>query len=80
MRDLKWFDNYAIQTDWSDWQRLLESPERLQQLRGLAAYFSNGEWKEQIDAKVRRRLAELANSPDPWISEEAKLAIEESRK
>lgn len=72
--------------DWSDWQGLLASPERIQQLRGLAAFFSIRDQANPIDdgknplgEKVRLRLAELAKSPDPWISEEAKLAPGEAQ-
>jgi hypothetical protein len=73
--------------DWSEWQQLLESPNRLQQLRGLAAFVGTrewyspiGAWTKPLDEKARRRLSELANSPDPWISEEAKLALNEAKK
>jgi hypothetical protein len=62
------------------WQDCLESDDRVQQIRGLAAYWYNFEKHPQksIDEKLRRRLAELSTSPDPWISEEAKLALEEA--
>jgi hypothetical protein len=77
----------SIAPDWSDWQRLLESSDRVKQLRGLAVYFGVGEWysatvpwSKPLDNSVRHRLEELANSPDPWISEEAKLALEEGKK
>jgi hypothetical protein len=80
--DLKSFGGYGITPEWPDWQRLLESSERLQQLRGLVALWKDGERKGHIDAsdKVRDRLTELSTSPDPWISEEAKLALEEAKK
>ncbi len=64
----------------SNWQDRLESFERLEQLRGLAAYLDGPRRTEPIDDKVRLRLAELAKSPDPWISEEAKLALAEAEK
>ncbi len=56
---------------------LLESSDLVQQLRGLAAYLYGNpfRWKN-IDDKTRRRFAELADSPDPWVSEEAKFALE----
>jgi hypothetical protein len=76
--------------DWADWAGLLESPQPLQQLRGLAALWYDRDnsamiahFKDdrarylRIDAKVRRRLKELAKSSDPWISEEAQMMLAE---
>lgn len=62
----------------SNWQDRLDSPERLEQLRGLAAYLAGPHRTERIADKVRHRLSELANSSDPWISEEAKVAMAEA--
>lgn len=62
----------------SNWQDRLDSFERLEQLRGLAAYFAHLHRTEPVDDNVRHRLSELANSPDPWISEEAKMAMAEA--
>jgi hypothetical protein len=60
---------------------LLESPDRVQQLRGLAqCLFRSPFVLMQIDDKTRQRLAELTNSPDPWISEEAKMVLEVAKK
>ena len=68
--------------DWVDWKQLLESSERIQQLRGLAAFLAihdwvpgNGDRAGLLDDSVRNRLSELANSPDKWVSEEAKLEL-----
>jgi hypothetical protein len=68
--------------DWPAWPRLLESPDPLQQLRALAAYWTDDPniRSKRTGDKVRQRLAELAKSPDPWISEEAKVALEEAKK
>jgi hypothetical protein len=74
------FEETETPPDWSDWPWLLDSPEELQQLRGLAAFFSVRDKTKPIDDRVRQRLKELTNSPDPWISEEAKLALEEAKK
>jgi hypothetical protein len=66
------------------WKELLQSGDRLQQLRGLAILFSiRNEAKPQNGVNSEdtlRRLEKLATSPDPWISEEAKLALEEAKK
>ena len=66
----------------TEMQSLLDSADRVQQLRGLAAclYGIIPFRGKDIDDKARRRLSELANSPDPWISEEAKMALEEAKK
>ncbi len=79
--NLKWAEIHVKPPDWSDWQRLLESPDRLQQLRGLAAYWtlSESQRHQSTDDKVRRRLEQLARSPDPWISEEANQALAEAQ-
>jgi hypothetical protein len=61
----------------SELQNLLSSLDCLQQLRGLAAYLYSGSSADKVvDDKVRNRLTDLANSPDPWISEEAMMALE----
>jgi hypothetical protein len=80
MRNMAWYKVDREPPDWSDWQRLLESPEPLQQLRGLTALFSDRDRATRIDDKARHRLSELASSPDAWISEEAKLALEEAKR
>jgi hypothetical protein len=63
--------------DRSEMQSLLESSDRVQQLCGLAAYFYGKlSSVKPINDTLRRRFTELAESPDPWISEEAKSALE----
>ena len=78
--------------DWADWAELLESPQPLQQLRGLAAFrydrdnrafladFIDRARYLRIDAKVRCRLEQLAISSDPWISEEAQMMLAEAKR
>jgi len=80
IEDMAQYSVHEKPVDWSDWQRLLESRERLQQLRGLAAYFADYYRAKRFDDTMRHRLSELAGSPDPWISEEAKLALKEAEK
>jgi len=79
MENLKSFETDDKPADWSDWQRLLESADRLQQLRGLAAFWTltKPQRRQSMDDKVRLRLKQLATSPDPWISEEANQALAE---
>jgi hypothetical protein len=63
--------------DWSDWEQLIESPDCIQQLRGLAALWSSDNLSRsaQIQEKLWRRLEHLSVSRDPWISEESKAAL-----
>jgi hypothetical protein len=65
--------------DFANWEALLNSKECLQQLRGLAAFFSVRDKTMPVGDNVCQRLTELANSSDPWISEEAKVALEEGK-
>ena len=63
--------------DWSEWELLLESPDRLQQARGLAAFWFD--WTatgpKTVDDKLQSRLAYLAKSSDRWVSEESTAAL-----
>jgi hypothetical protein len=64
-----------------DAQDLLDSTDHVQQLRGLAAYYYGKPFQLiQFDDNFRHRCLELANSPDPWISEEAKMALDDGKK
>ncbi len=71
------FDVQDKPPDWSSWQQLLESSDRLQQLRGLAAFWSYDNLKHlgPVEAKTRVRLEHLSKSSEPWISEESKWAL-----
>ena len=71
------FDLQDKPPDWSDWKRLLESSDRLQQLRGLAAFWSydNLQHLGPIEEKTRLRLEHLSKSSEPWISEESTWAL-----
>ncbi len=71
------FDLRDKPPDWSDWKALVESPERLQQLRGLAALWSydNLQHLTPVDGKTRLRLMQLSTSADPWVSEESRWAL-----
>jgi len=72
-----WFDVRKKPPDWSDWARLLESSDRIQQLRGLAAFWcgDNLQHVGRPEEKTRLRLKELSKSTDPWISEESSCAL-----
>jgi hypothetical protein len=61
------------------WQNELNSSDRLEQLRGLSVFFVIPAPTKPIDGKTRSRLRELTASPDPWISEEAKLALKKAK-
>ena len=61
------FDVQDKPPDWSSWQQLLESSDRLQQLRGLAAFWSYDNLKHlgPVEAKTRVRLEHLSKSSKP---------------
>ncbi len=63
--------------DWSDWRRLVASDDTLDQLRGLAAFWSydNQENMGTIDETTQRRLEQLSKSDNSWIREESAAAI-----
>lgn len=68
------------------WEQLLSGDNEVNQLRGLAAFWSYDIQKGlrsrdihkrvSVDVKTRQRLEELSKSQDPWISEEAEAAAE----
>jgi hypothetical protein len=63
--------------DWSKWKQQLASSDRINQLRGLAAFWSwdNLENYQPIDEQTQSRLEELSASRDPWIREESAAAL-----
>jgi hypothetical protein len=71
------FDIEEKPSDWSQWETHLGSSNRLDQLRGLAAFWSHDNLKSmgELNENTTRRLEELANSEVPWLSEEATAAL-----
>ncbi len=71
--------------DWTSWEELLVADREIDQLRGLAAFWSydiqqglgarDRKKRVPVDVKTRWRLDELSKSKDPWISEEATAAV-----
>ena len=64
-------------SDWPDWERLIASDDIVDQLRGLAAFWSyeNQQNMTPIDEATQRRLESLSKSNDPWVSEESAAAL-----
>jgi hypothetical protein len=71
------FDLRIKPTDWTNWRDLLNSSERLAQLRGLAAFWSYDilEQRPIHDRALHNRLSELSKSTDSWIREESLEAL-----
>lgn len=68
--------------DWGSWKQLLAADQQIDQLRGLATFWSydvqHRLWSgdiRSVDDKTRKRLEELSTSDDPWIREEAAAAV-----
>ncbi len=79
------FDIDPKPPDWSSWEELLLSDRSIDQLRGLAAFWSYEvqeryrPWDKQgrasVDVQTKQRLEALSQSDDPWIREEAAAAV-----
>jgi len=72
------FESADKPADWADWQGLIASDDVVDQLRGLASFWSYDNLRpgRTVNESMRGRLEELSKSEDPWISEEAAAAVE----
>lgn len=71
------FDLETKPSDWARWRDLLNSSDRIAQLRGLAAFWSYDilEQRPIHDQALHDRLSELSKSGDSWIREESLEAL-----